>query len=262
MILIAGPCVWENDLDYTELFDSMVEFKRWREIDFYFKTSVKKENRTKISNYRGPGFQEGIEKLGLVKSKFGFKITTDFHTVEQIESYGFRVDMMQIPAFLATQIPLLEVAAKVAIENKIKVNIKKPQFQGPQEFYTVQALIDLGMKPEDIFLTYRGNWHGYQELIVDFRDLYFAHQMGCIVIVDITHPNKSLSYKLPDPNIMALILGRCAIVSGADGIFFEIHPDRSKALCDRDIQVSLDFIKKPMAGIYNLSKIQNWRTYH
>lgn len=258
MKLIAGPCVIEDWVTIAETAATLKESTEDRNIDFYFKASCVKDNRTKIENYYGPGMDEGIRMLLDIKEEQGVKITTDFHNELDIMRYGGFVDLIQIPAYLAQQTSLIKAAAGM---NK-PIHIKKPQFLGPLEAgQPYFKLRDLGVTNE-IMVTDRGTILGYNQLFMDPRHITLLknHDPNMTVLFDVTHPNKNY------PNtelgsrynyLHSLILARSAIVSGADGIFMETHPNCNEAKCDADTQLNLKHIEKFINDIYSLWEYMN-----
>ena len=163
MILICGPCVIENE---EQLFTSAKEIieivERFPEIDFYFKASCIKDNRTSNNNFKGVGFDKGIDLLNIIRNRYSIKTTTDFHTAEQIRLYGNQVDLVQIPAFLAMQSELTDIAS----ESSVPIHIKKPQFLNPKDINKpVRKIKDLNPDTE-VFVTDRGTKFGYDEVII------------------------------------------------------------------------------------------------
>lgn len=248
MILIAGPCVIEN-LEYLdETANVLSSAVKNKDIEFYFKASAVKDNRTKVENYSGVGMKEGISMLLDIKRRYDVNITTDFHNENDIFRYGGYVDLIQIPAYLAQQTSLIEAAAKM----HKPVHIKKPQFLGPEEAnQPVQKLKDFGQK-EKIILTDRGTMLGYDQTFVDFRHIPIMKEGGGDVLVDVTHPNKNYPRQEDYSYFYSVIMARSAVVSGADGIFFETHPDCSEALCDGKTMINLDNASEFIEDVYNL----------
>lgn len=251
MKLIAGPCVIESYDQLKETIEYLLEAIKDKKIDFYFKASCIKDNRTTIDNFSGVGMDEGISMLLKIKKEYGIKITTDFHNEVDIMRYGGFVDLIQIPAYLAQQTSLLVAASKM----HKPIHIKKPQFLGPLEIYQpYKKLIDLGVK-EEIMLTDRGTMLGYDMVFMDPRHIPIMKDHGSTVLVDVTHPNKNY----PDAEIgggykdfYSLILARTAIVSGADGIFLETHPNCREARCDTGTMIYSQEISKFIDDVYGL----------
>ena len=195
---IAGPCVIESqELLYT-IAEKLVEINQKLKVDIIFKASFDKANRTSISSFRGPGLERGLEMLANVKSKYGLKLLTDIHESHQAEAVGQIVDVLQIPAFLCRQTDLLVAAAKTGKA----VNIKKAQFlSGHDMKYPVEKAKEAGAT--EVWLTERGNTFGYNNLVVDFRNIPDMKEIVPTVIMDCTHPNpdKGLS---DGPNMLEL----------------------------------------------------------
>jgi len=222
MILIAGPCVIENKEILYKTANFLQPFVE--KFDFYFKSSCVKDNRTVTKNYGGVGFIDGLNWLQEVREKFGFKITTDFHSPREIEAFGKVVDLIQIPAFLAMQTSMAESAVKT----KKPIHIKKPQFLGPMEAVKmVKKYQSLGAK--NIIITDRGTQLGYNQVFMDPRHIPILKEANEKVCIDITHPNKNYPGDKFE-NSLALVLA--GIGNEVDGFFMEIHPNPDMALCD------------------------------
>ncbi len=230
MQIIAGPCVIES---YELLETVATELKRLNEkynIDIIFKASFDKANRTSLSSFRGPGLEFGMKMLGDIKEKFGLRILTDIHESYQAQPVAEVADVLQIPAFLCRQTNLLVAAAKTG---KI-VNIKKAQFlSGKDMQYPVEKARQSGAK--EIWLTERGNSFGYNNLVVDFRNIPDMLQFTPTVIMDCTHSvqRPGAGNGITGGNrefIPSMALAAKAF--GATGYFFEIHPQPEIALSD------------------------------
>lgn len=206
--------------------------------DFYFKASFDKANRTSLTSYRGPGMTKGLQFLYDIKLKFGLKIVTDIHEASQSFPASEVADIIQIPAFLCRQTDLIVSAAKTGIP----INIKKGQFMSASDMkYSVQKALCFGAKT--VYLTERGNSFGYNDLIVDFRNLPIMKSLCQAVIMDCTHsvqiPCGNLGTSGGNPQyIKSMALAAKAF--GTDGYFFEVHPDPSKALCDSACMLQLN----------------------
>lgn len=230
MVLIAGPCVIES----AELLDTvaaeLVRLNKQYGLDIIFKSSFDKANRTSLKSYRGPGLDKGLQMLADVKAKYGLRILTDIHEAYQAAPAGQVVDVLQIPAFLCRQTDLLVAAARTG---KI-VNIKKAQFlSGSDMRYPVDKARQSGAT--DVWLTERGNSFGYNNLVVDFRNIPEMLRFTPTVIMDCTHsvqrPGAGDGFTGGDRQfIPAMALAAKAF--GATGYFFEIHPDPAAALSD------------------------------
>ena len=229
-IFIAGPCVIESQ-DLLEVVASkLLEIKKNLDIDIYFKASFDKANRTSISSFRGPGMEKGLMMLNDIKEKFGLKILTDIHESEQADPVGKVVDVLQIPAFLCRQTDLLIAAAKTG---KI-VNIKKAQFlSGVDMKYPVEKALDAGAK--EVWLTERGNIYGYNNLVVDFRNIPDMKKITSRVIMDCTHSVQrpgAAGGKTGGNREFVPSMALAAKAFGANGDFFEVPPNPDEALSD------------------------------
>lgn len=237
-IFIAGPCVIESQ-DLLEVVASkLLEIKKNLDIDIYFKASFDKANRTSISSFRGPGMEKGLMMLNDIKEKFGLKILTDIHESEQADPVGKVVDVLQIPAFLCRQTDLLIAAAKTG---KI-VNIKKAQFlSGVDMKYPVEKALDAGAK--EVWLTERGNIYGYNNLVVDFRNIPDMKKITTRVIMDCTHSVQrpgAAGGKTGGNREFVPSMALAAKAFGANGYFFEVHPNPDEALSDGPNMLFLD----------------------
>ena len=237
-VFIAGPCVIES----AELLDTvareLVRLNRKYGIDIIFKSSFDKANRTSIHSFRGPGLEKGLQMLADVKSKYGLRLLTDIHESWQAEPVGEGVDVIQIPAFLCRQTDLVVAAAKTG---KV-VNIKKAQFRSGLDMkYPVEKARESGAK--DIWLTERGNCFGYNNLVVDFRNIPDMLSIVPTVIMDCTHsvqrPSAGNGKTVGDRKYVPM-MAKAAKAFGATGYFFEVHPDPDKGLSDAANMLELD----------------------
>lgn len=229
-IFIAGPCVIENGACLDEVAQELVRLNKKYDIDIIFKSSFDKANRTSIHSFRGPGLDIGLQMLADIKCKYGLKLITDIHESNQAIPAGEVVDILQIPAFLCRQTDLLVAAAKTG---KI-VNIKKAQFlSGTDMQYPVQKVRESGN--DRIWLTERGNMYGYNNLVVDFRNIADMKKITDIVIMDCTHSvqrSGAAGGKTGGNNEFVPAMALAAKAFGATGYFFEVHPEPDKALSD------------------------------
>ena len=221
---IAGPCVIESIDVLQEVAEELLRIRKKYQVQIIFKSSFDKANRTSIYSFRGPGLDKGLQMLSDIKSKYKLELLTDIHESYQAIPCGEVVDVLQIPAFLCRQTDLLIAAAKTG---KI-VNIKKAQFlSGDDMQYPVQKVRESGN--DNIWLTERGNTYGYNNLAVDFRNISDMKKYTAVVVMDCTHsvqrPGSAGGKAVP---AMAL----AAKAFGADGYFFEVHPNPDKALSD------------------------------
>ncbi|MFV0482171.1 MAG: 3-deoxy-8-phosphooctulonate synthase [Campylobacteraceae bacterium] len=262
MILIAGPCVIESKESLFRVAKELVKYNEDKSIDFYFKSSFDKANRTSISSFRGPGLEEGLKLLDAVRVEFGFKLLTDIHDFTQAKPVGEVVDVLQIPAFLCRQTDLLVAAANT----KCVVNIKKGQFLNPNDMkYSVQKILDTRgiegsgyevAKKAGVWLTERGSTFGYGNLVVDMRALGIMREFAP-VIFDATHSVQmpgAEGGKSGGKREFVAPLSRAAAAVGVDGFFFETHYCPDEALCDGPNMLDLKALDKV---INNIKKIQN-----
>ena len=244
---IAGPCVIESqELLYT-VAEKLVEINQKLEVDIIFRASFDKANRTSISSFRGPGLERGLKMLANVKSKYGLKLLTDIHESYQAEAVGQVVDVLQIPAFLCRQTDLLVAAAKTG---KV-VNIKKAQFlSGPDMKYPVEKAKEAGAA--EVWLTERGNTFGYNNLVVDFRNIPDMKEIVPTVIMDCTHSVQrpgAMGGKTGGDRRFVPSMALAAKAFGATGYFFEVHPNPDKGLSDGPNMLELDKLESLIANL-------------
>ena len=241
-IFIAGPCVIES----AELLDTvarkLVEINGKHGTDIIFKASFDKANRTSIRSFRGPGLERGLQLLADIKAKFGLRILTDIHEAWQAKPVGEVCDVIQIPAFLCRQTDLLIAAAQTGRT----VNIKKAQFLSGRDMrYPVEKARDAGAK--DIWLTERGNMMGYNNLVVDFRNIPDMLDIVPTVIMDCTHsvqrPGGSDGKTGGDRRFVPQ-MALAAKAFGATGYFFEVHPTPDEGLSDAANMLELDKLEQ------------------
>lgn len=238
LLLIAGPCVIETEKNVMLIAERIKGIAEQLDLNYYFKASFDKANRTSISSYRGPGIEGGLQILRKVKDTYGLRICTDIHEAWQAEKAAEVADIIQIPAFLCRQTDLLVAAAKTG---KI-INVKKAQFLAPWDMENVvRKLEKTGNK--NIMLCERGTTFGYNALVVDMTGIIEMKKLGYPVVMDATHSVQkpggkgtttggNRSYVEP--------LAKAAIAVGADALFFEVHPDPDNALSDGSNMVKLD----------------------
>ncbi|MBQ5701554.1 MAG: 3-deoxy-8-phosphooctulonate synthase [Alistipes sp.] len=237
-IFIAGPCVIESAECLDAVAERIVDINSRLGVDIIFKSSFDKANRTSISSYRGVGIEKGLQMLSDIKSKWGLKTLTDIHEAWQAEAAGQVVDVLQIPAFLCRQTDLLVAAAKTGKA----VNIKKAQFlSGVDMQYPYQKAIESGAT--DVWLTERGNSFGYNNLVVDFRNIPDMLQIAPRVIMDCTHSVQrpgAAGGKTGGNREYVPAMALAAKAFGVNGYFFEVHPDPDNALSDGPNMLCLD----------------------
>ena len=241
-IFIAGPCVIESAEILDIVARKLVEINDELGTDIIFKSSFDKANRTSLRSFRGPGLTRGLQMLADIKAKYGLKLLTDIHESHQAEAAGEVCDVLQIPAFLCRQTDLLVAAARTGKT----VNIKKAQFLSGQDMrYPVEKAMESGAK--EVWLTERGNCFGYNNLVVDFRNIPDMKAFVPTVIMDCTHSvqrpgagNGSTSGDRKFVPAMAL----AAKAFGATGYFFEVHPDPDHGLSDGPNMLQLDNLQR------------------
>lgn len=228
--LIAGPCVIESAELLDTVAQKLVEINQNLGVEIIFKASFDKANRTSIHSYRGVGLERGLQMLSDVRSKWGLKLLTDIHESAQAEAVGQVVDVIQIPAFLCRQTDLVVAAAKTGKT----VNIKKAQFlSGADMRYPYEKAVEAGAS--EVWLTERGNSFGYNNLVVDFRNVADMRQIAPTVIMDCTHSVQrpgAAGGKTGGNREFVPAMALAAKAFGATGYFFEVHPDPDKALSD------------------------------
>jgi 2-dehydro-3-deoxyphosphooctonate aldolase (KDO 8-P synthase) len=263
MILISGPCVIESKEIAFKIAQQLNKYHQDSSIDFYFKASFDKANRTSLDSFRGPGLKDGLEILDNIKREFGYKILTDIHEASQAEEIAKVADVIQIPAFLSRQTDLLVASAKTdAI-----INIKKGQFLAPNQMkHSINKVLQTrGVKEVNyqtskdnrVWLTERGSTFGYGNLVVDMRSLEIMANYAP-VIFDVTHsvqmPGMGDGKSSGDSSFVAP-LARAGAGAGVDGFFFETHFDPSQALSDGANMVDLDELSKIVDDIQKIQKV-------
>jgi len=230
LVLIAGPCVIES-LDHTlRTAAALKEIAARLGIGLVFKASYDKANRTSVSSFRGPGMDEGLRILARVKSDIGVPVLSDVHDLNQVAPAAEVLDVLQIPAFLSRQTDLLAAAGATGRV----VNVKKGQFLAPWDMKNAVGKLE-AVGNRNILLTERGASFGYNNLVVDMRSLPIMRDTGCPVIFDATHavqlPGGAGSASAGQRQFVGT-LSRAAVGAGIDGLFWEVHEDPDRALCD------------------------------
>lgn len=237
-LFIAGPCVIESQVLLNTVAEEIVRINAKLGTDIIFKASFDKANRTSIHSFRGPGLDKGLQMLADVKERYGLRVLTDIHESYQAEPAGEVCDVLQIPAFLCRQTDLLVAAAKTGKT----VNIKKAQFlSGMDMRYPVEKAMEAGAK--EVWLTERGNMYGYNNLVVDFRNIADMLDITPRVVMDCTHsvqrPGAGGGKTSGDRRFVPS-MALAAKAFGANGYFFEVHPDPDNALSDGPNMLFLD----------------------
>ncbi len=242
LTILAGPCAIESQEILNQTAAGLKRITEELGINFVFKSSFDKANRSSLDSFRGPGLEKGLEMLQTVKDKYNVPIVTDIHEPDQAEAVAQVADIIQIPAFLCRQTDLLVAAGKTG---KI-INIKKGQFLAPEQMKTlIKKVEDSGNN--NILVTDRGTSFGYNNLVVDYRGISIMKEFGYPVVFDATH-----SVQLPGANgtcsggdrRFVAPLAKAAMAAGADVLFFEVHPEPDKALCDGANMIALDKAKE------------------
>ena len=236
--IIAGPCVIESAELLDTVAEKLADINRRLGTDIIFKASFDKANRTSIRSFRGPGIDKGLQMLNDVKTKYGLRLLTDIHEAWQAAPAGEVVDVLQIPAFLCRQTDLLVAAAKTGRT----VNIKKAQFLSGRDMrYPVEKARDAGAT--EVWLTERGNMMGYNNLVVDFRNIPDRLELVPTVIMDCTHSVQrpgGADGKTGGDRRYVPQMALAAKAFGATGWFFEVHPNPDQGLSDAANMLELD----------------------
>jgi len=241
LTLIAGPCVIETEENVMLIADSVRKMAEKLGVDYYFKASFDKANRTSIESYRGPGIEEGLKVLRKVKEKYNLKIATDIHEPWQANEAAKVCDIIQIPAFLCRQTDLLVAAAKTG---KL-INVKKAQFLAPWDMKNVIKKLEESGNNR-IMLCERGTTFGYNTLVVDMTSIVEMKKFGYPVVFDATHSVQKPGGKgnsTGGNREYVEYLAKAAISCGADALFMEVHPEPDQALSDGANMVRLDALE-------------------
>src|SRR5499425_1061405 len=236
-VFILGPCVIESEKFIRRMAKKIAEACASENVDFIFKASYDKANRTSVRSFRGIGVREGCEILWEIGRELKIPVTTDVHSVAEAEIAGEKIDMLQIPAFLSRQTDLLRAAA----ETGRAVNVKKGQFLAPWDVRNIADKLETFGCRSYVF-TERGVSFGYNNLVADMRSLYWIRELGYPVIFDATHSVQrpsGIGDRSGGDGVLAPVLARAAAAAGCDGIFIETHEDPSQALSDGPNQIPL-----------------------
>ena len=254
LFLIAGPCVVEDEKTMMDTAEFLMELSAKLDLPLIFKSSFQKDNRSSVDFYSGPGMENGLAMLQKIKEQFNVPILTDIHYPEQINATAQVADVIQIPAYLVMQTTLVVEAAKTG---KV-INLKHAQYLAPENMIKpVKKVEQTGN--ENIMVTERGYAFGYNDLIVDPRSFYHLRQTGYPVIFDVTHSIRKYGIPSADPKggsrEFIPTLARSGVAAGIDGLFIEVHPDPSRALCDAASQMAIPDVMeflKPLIEIHNV----------
>lgn len=248
--LIAGPCVVENEDMPLEIASYIKSIADKLGINYIFKSSYKKANRTRSDSFMGIGDTRALEVLGSIQKELCIDVLTDIHSESEAALAAIYVDILQIPAFLCRQTELIVAAASTGKA----VNIKKGQFMSADAMkFAVEKVMQCGNKK--VMLTERGSMFGYHDLVVDFRNIYTMKKFGVPVVLDVTHslqqPNHSSGVSGGNPEMIETI-AKAGIAAGVDGIFIETHPDPSMAKSDGSNMLKLDLLENLLVRLTKL----------
>lgn len=253
LVLIAGPCVIENEKSCVEIAGSLKELTKHLNIAFVFKASYDKANRTSIDSFRGPGLKEGLPILSRIKKTLNIPVLTDVHCKVDVDSVSKIADIIQIPAFLCRQTDLIQ-----AVASKAKcVNIKKGQFLAPWDVKHIITKVER-MNNKNILITERGTSFGYNQLISDMCSLPLLKEFGYPVVFDVTHSlqlpggrgNSSGGKRELIPN-----LARAGVACGCDAVFMEVHKEPSKALSDGANSLAISELEMLLKDLLEIDEV-------
>ena len=237
--LIAGPCVIESKELVLETGEKIKAITERLGMNYILKSSYTKDNRSKVDSFRGPGLEKGLEILAEVKSRLDVPVLSDIHSEQEAKVASQVLDVLQIPAYLCMQTSLLQAAGKTGKA----INVKKGQFVAPYNMQNVVKKIETTGN-ENILVTERGTFFGYNNLVVDMTALPVMARTGYPVVIDPTHAIREYGQTADNPSLgrpeMVPVIARSAVAAGCQAIFIETHPDCSKALCDAATMWPLD----------------------
>lgn len=251
--LLAGPCVIEDEESPFKIAERLVKTTKSMDIPLVFKGSYRKANRSRLDSFQGIGDEKALNVLKNISKEFNVPVVTDIHSCEEAALAAEYVDVLQIPAFLCRQTDLLVAAAKTGKT----VNIKKGQFlSGESMRFAVEKVQQSGNK--SVMLTERGNFFGYQDLVVDYRNIYEMQKNDVPVVVDVTHslqqPNQTAGVTGGRPELIELI-SKAAVAVGADGLFMETHPNPALAKSDGANMLHLDLVEPLLEKLVKIKEV-------
>lgn len=251
--LLAGPCVIEDEESPFKIAERLVKITKSLDIPYVFKGSYRKANRSRLDSFQGIGDERALNVLKNIAKEFNVPVVTDIHSCEEAAMAAEYVDILQIPAFLCRQTDLLVAAAKTGKT----VNIKKGQFlSGDSMRFAVDKVQQSGN--QSVMLTDRGNFFGYQDLVVDYRNIYDMQKNNVPVIMDCTHslqqPNQTAGVTGGKPELIELI-AKAAIAVGSDGLFMETHPNPAQAKSDGANMLRLDLIENLLEKLIKIKNV-------
>jgi 2-dehydro-3-deoxyphosphooctonate aldolase (KDO 8-P synthase) len=259
LFLIAGPCVIESCQMALDTAGILKEITDALKINFIYKSSFDKANRSSDSSFRGLGMEKGLQILSEVKTQIGVPVLTDVHEVTEINSVASVVDVLQTPAFLCRQTNFINACA----ESGKPINIKKGQFLAPNDMLNVvikarSAAHKAGLLEDNFMVCERGTSFGYNNLISDIRSLIIMRKTGCPVVFDATHSVQLPGYQGKSSggqSEFVPVLARAAAAAGVAGIFIETHPNPAKAKSDGPNMVPLESIKKLLSTVADIDRV-------
>ena len=252
LLLLAGPDVIESEAHTLRMAEALASIARDRGVALVFKASFDKANRTSAASFRGPGLAEGLRVLRRVKEETGLPITSDFHLPDQAAALAPVVDLLQVPAFLCRQTDMLVAAGATGRA----VNVKKGQFVAPGDMRHAVEKVRAG-GGQSVMLTERGSTFGYHTLVVDFRSIERMRALGVPVCFDATHSVQmpgALTNASGGEREFIAPLARAAVAVGVDALFFEVHDDPARALCDGPSQFPLAEFPALLDGLLRLDR--------
>ena len=250
--LLAGPCVIEDEASPLFIAETLKNVCQKLDIPLVFKGSYRKANRSRLDSFTGIGDEKALKVLQRIGKEFELPVVTDIHAADEAQMAAEYVDILQIPAFLCRQTDLLVAAAKTGKT----INIKKGQFlSGEAMGFAVEKVRQSGN--DKVMLTERGSMFGYQDLVVDFRNISVMQKFGVPVILDVTHslqqPNQASGVTGGQPEMIGLI-AKASIAAGADGLFMEVHPEPKKAKSDGANMLRLDLAESLLRQLVRIKE--------
>ncbi len=254
LFVISGPCVIEEESTMMKTAEMLKEVSERLGFPVIYKSSFQKDNRSTADNYQGPGLEEGLKMLQLIKEEFGFPILSDVHYPEQVAAAAEVLDVIQIPAYLVMQTTLVQTAARTG---KV-INLKHAQFLAPENMKLPASKCEAAGN-DQLILTERGYAFGYNDLVVDPRSFYLMGQLGYPVVFDVTHSVRRYGIPSADPKggnrEFLPTLARAGAAAGVDGFFIETHPEPEKALCDAASQLCVYDFEEFMKPVLELHQV-------
>ncbi len=253
LFFIMGPCVIESEETTFRIASALKDICERQQVNLIFKASFDKANRTSVKSYRGPGLEEGLRILGNIKKELDLPVISDIHEAHQAEKVADVLSAVQIPAFLARQTDLLMEAGKTGLP----VNIKKAQFMAAEDMLHAAEKVKAG-GGDSIAFTERGTTFGYRNLVVDFRNIQIMKEAGYPVVIDATHsvqrPSAEGGGSGGNPEFIPL-MASAGVVSGASGVFMEVHPEPEKALSDGTNSMNIKMVEPLLIRLKKLYNI-------